>query len=129
MDVHVGARVRVRRKSLGLSQQRLAAALGITWQQVQKYERGANRITASRLWDIGVVLDVPLSFFFDEAPVAGRTGRFAVTDPMRFPEMFALVAAFHRISEPTVHGALLRLIRAAGRSEMPDSAGDRSAPE
>ena len=63
IDMHVGKRVRLRRTLLGMSQEQLGTELNITFQQVQKYERGANRISASRLWDIGQILDVPISFF------------------------------------------------------------------
>ena len=64
VDVHVGSRVRLRRTLLGLSQERLGEAVGLTFQQIQKYERGANRIGASRMYDLAHVLDVPVSFFF-----------------------------------------------------------------
>src|ERR1700761_1466352 len=66
IDAHVGARVRLRRTLLGLSQEKLGEAIGLTFQQVQKYERGANRIGASRLWELSSVLDVPVQFFFGE---------------------------------------------------------------
>ncbi len=66
VDVHVGRRFRVRRTLLGLSQEKLGEALGLTFQQVQKYESGANRISASRLYQIGHLLDVPVSYFFEE---------------------------------------------------------------
>src|SRR6201998_3236858 len=66
IDVHVGGRVRLRRTLLGMSQEKLGEAIGLTFQQVQKYERGANRIGASRLFDLSRVLDVPVSFFFDD---------------------------------------------------------------
>ena len=65
VDVHVGARVRLRRKILRFSQEKLGEQLGVTFQQVQKYERGANRIGASRLWKLSEVLDVPVNFFYD----------------------------------------------------------------
>ena len=65
VDLHVGARVRMRRKLLGVSQEKLADALGLTFQQVQKYERGANRISASKLFEIGRFLQAPPSYFFD----------------------------------------------------------------
>ena len=65
VDVHVGSRVRLRRTMLHMSQEKLAAALGVTFQQVQKYERGSNRVSASRLWDMGRVLNAPVSFFFE----------------------------------------------------------------
>src|SRR4028119_625057 len=71
IDVHVGSRVRLRRTLLGMSQEKLGEALGLTFQQVQKYERGVNRIGASRLFDLSRVLDVPISFFFDDMPGAG----------------------------------------------------------
>src|SRR5438067_4098480 len=88
IDVHVGSRVRLRRTLLGLSQERLGDALGLTFQQVQKYERGVNRVGASRLFDLARVLDVPIRFFFDDMPEAlsathagasraARTGAFA----------------------------------------------------
>src|SRR6266480_1858410 len=66
IDVQVGSRVRLRRNMLGLSQEKLGESIGLTFQQVQKYERGANRIGASRLPDLSQVLDVPVSFFFDD---------------------------------------------------------------
>src|SRR5215469_12581026 len=65
IDVHVGARVRLRRTLLGMSQVKLGQAIGLTFQQVQKYERGTNRVGASKLWQLAQVLDVPISFFFD----------------------------------------------------------------
>ena len=75
VDTHVGSRVRLRRALLGMSQEKLGEAIGLTFQQVQKYERGANRIAASRLFDLSRVLDVPVSFFFDDMPGAGDTTR------------------------------------------------------
>ncbi|KXJ56545.1 MAG: transcriptional regulator [Thalassospira sp. Nap_22] len=68
IDVHVGSRVRLRRTLLGMSQEKLGDALGLTFQQIQKYERGANRVGASRLYDISRALEVPVSFFFDDMP-------------------------------------------------------------
>ena len=70
IDVHVGKRLRLRRTLLGMSQERLGERLGLTFQQVQKYERGANRIGSSRLFELGQILDVPVSFFFDDMPRA-----------------------------------------------------------
>lgn len=70
VDLHVGRRIREQRKALGISQGRLAEALGLTFQQVQKYERGANRVSASKLWDIARTLDVEVSHFFDGADAA-----------------------------------------------------------
>ena len=73
IDVHVGARMRLRRTLLGMSQEKLGEAIGLTFQQVQKYERGANRIGASRLFDLSRVLDVPVSFFFDDMGEAAQS--------------------------------------------------------
>src|ERR671924_1655073 len=66
IDVHVGSRIRLRRTLLGMSQQKLGEAIGLTFQQVQKYERGANRVGSSRLYDLSRVLDVPVSYFFED---------------------------------------------------------------
>ena len=74
IDIHVGSRVRLRRNMLGLSQEKLGEAIRLTFQQVQKYERGANRIGASRLHDLSRVLDVPVSFFFDDMDPVRRAG-------------------------------------------------------
>src|ERR1700724_1363620 len=91
IDIHVGARVRLRRTLLGMSQEKLGEAIGLTFQQVQKYERGANRVGDSRLYDLSRVLDVPVAFFFEEmAPVqpasenapAGTVPERHESDPM-----------------------------------------------
>jgi transcriptional regulator with XRE-family HTH domain len=68
IDAHIGSRLRQRRTLVGMTQDKLAAVLGITFQQVQKYERGVNRISGSRLYDLAIALDVPMSFFFDDLP-------------------------------------------------------------
>ena len=79
VDVHVGSRVRLRRTMLGMSQEKLGEAIGLTFQQVQKYERGANRIGASRLHDLSCVLDVPVAYFFEEyGDGAGSAGADAI---------------------------------------------------
>lgn len=72
VDAHVGALVRKRRTELGLSQEKLADAIGLTFQQVQKYEKGTNRISSSRLMQIASALDVPPTYFFDKAPTAAK---------------------------------------------------------
>lgn len=86
IDVNVGIRLRLRRTLLGLTQQQLGDAIGVTFQQVQKYERGTNRISASRLFDMACVLSVPVSFFFEDLPetvVQARTGRAGTVTPIR----------------------------------------------
>lgn len=85
VDVHVGNRIRLRRTLLGLSQEKLGEALGLTFQQIQKYERGANRVGASRLYDLSQVLDVPIGFFFDDMQ-APRDARASSATPRQFPE-------------------------------------------
>src|SRR5215212_4241096 len=107
IDVHVGARVRLRRQMLKMSQEQLGKAIGLTFQQVQKYERGANRIGASRLYQVSRVLDVTPSFFFDDMdPVRAPAipGGFAEppaeafeSDPMRRRETVELVEAYYAI--------------------------------
>jgi transcriptional regulator with XRE-family HTH domain len=68
IDIHVGSRIRLRRTMLGMSQEKLGESLGITFQQIQKYEKGTNRVGASRLQNIAGILNVPVSFFFEDAP-------------------------------------------------------------
>ena len=87
IDVHVGGRVRLRRTLLGMSQDKLAQALGLTFQQIQKYERGANRIGSSRLYHLSQILDVPVSFFFDDMPaeVAAAGGGRGMSDADQDP--------------------------------------------
>jgi transcriptional regulator with XRE-family HTH domain len=122
IDVQVGSRVRLRRNMLGLSQEKLGTAIGLTFQQVQKYERGANRIGASRLHELSRVLDVPVSFFFDDMdPVRAPAipGGFAEppveafeSDPMRRRETVELVDAYYAIDDAAVRRRLLDLARA-----------------
>ena len=80
VDVHVGGRVRLRRTLLGLSQEKLGNALSLTFQQIQKYERGANRIGSSRLYQLSRILEVPVSFFFDDMPEAVSSARVGVSE-------------------------------------------------
>ena len=120
IDVHVGSRVRLRRTLLGLSQEKLGDALGLTFQQVQKYERGANRIGASRLFDLSRVLDVPVSFFFDEmskdtsapAGLADLPQMQFEADPMAKRETLELVRAYYRIEDPMVRRRIFDLAKA-----------------
>src|SRR3984893_7091849 len=119
IDVHVGSRVRLRRNMLGLSQEKLGEAIGLTFQQVQKYERGANRIGASRLHDLSRVLDVPVSFFFDDmdpvrapaipAGFAEPAAEAFDSDPLRRRETVELVSAYYRIDDPALRRRLFDL--------------------
>ena len=116
VDVHVGNRIRLRRTLLGMSQERLASLLGLTFQQVQKYERGMNRVGASRLWDISKVLEAPISFFYEDMDkvVANQSPRMFnivdesntmmredeeeyIVDPMQKQETIELVKAYYKI--------------------------------
>ena len=126
IDIHVGSRVRLRRTLLGMSQEKLGAAIGLTFQQVQKYERGANRVGASRLYDLSHVLDVPVSYFFEEITPAAATAAEArregtlegspgpayEADPMMRRETLELVRAYYRISDPRVRRRLFDLAKA-----------------
>ncbi|WP_119679869.1 helix-turn-helix domain-containing protein [Indioceanicola profundi] len=123
VDVHVGSRVRLRRTLLGMSQEKLGEAIGLTFQQVQKYERGANRIGASRLFDLSRVLDVPVSFFFDDMQPDGAEAKPASTpeesgelDPMAKRETLELVRAYYRITEPAVRKRIFELAKAVAAS-------------
>lgn len=125
IDVHVGRRVRLRRTLLGMSQEQLGEALNITFQQVQKYERGSNRISASRLWDIAQILDVPISFFFDDmtddtmehSPRKMRGGSAPEiegqpNDPMARRETLELVRAYYTITNTSVRKRVTEMVKA-----------------
>ena len=129
VDVHVGGRVRLRRTLLGLSQEKLGEAIGLTFQQVQKYERGANRIGASRLYDLSRVLQVPVSYFFDEmsdevaASSPGQRRGMAQEqdtyepDPMAKRETLELVRAYYRIKDPQVRRRVFDLAKALASAD------------
>lgn len=111
MDVHVGSRIRLRRTLLGMSQERFGAKLGLTFQQIQKYETGKNRVSASRLWMISRVLDVPVSFFFDDYAGGGEKGHAPpLVDASR--KALSLHQAFARITDDTHRTALVGMARA-----------------
>jgi transcriptional regulator with XRE-family HTH domain len=118
VDVHVGRRVRHRRTLLGLSQEKLGEAIGLTFQQVQKYERGANRISASRLYILSHVLDVPVSFFFDDLPAVEGVAptRPAADDVMCRRETLELVRAYYAIPDEGTRKRLVDLVRAVGKA-------------
>ena len=132
IDVHVGSRIRLRRTLLGMSQERLGEALGLTFQQVQKYERGVNRVGASRLFDLSRVLDVPISFFFDDMPESlanthgghepARLGLLRDAGRLRRrcaepPRDLELVRAYYRITDPAVRKRVFDLIKSMGPAE------------
>jgi len=117
IDTYVGARIRMRRHMLGMTQTALANALGLTFQQVQKYEKGTNRVSASKLQQIGEALKVPAPFFFEGAPGAGGAKRGAAPAIPVFAVEFltsrdgvALAKAFGKIRDPKVRHRLVALI-------------------
>ena len=125
VDVHVGGRVRLRRTLLGMSQEKLGSALGLTFQQIQKYERGTNRIGSSRLHQLSRVLDVPVSFFFDDMPGTGGRQGFEEGGQASFDqeqlskrETLELVRAYYRILDPTVRARLFDLVKALGGTKV-----------
>ena len=134
IDIHVGHRLRLRRTLLGMSQERLAHLLGLTFQQIQKYERGVNRIGSSRLYELGQILHVPVSFFFDAMPesdgdraqdllapglapgLAEEPATFTFDDDRDLAldkrETLELVRAYNRIPDPAVRKRLFELAKA-----------------
>jgi transcriptional regulator with XRE-family HTH domain len=120
-DKHVGSRVRMRRMMLGMSQEKLGDGLRLTFQQVQKYEKGTNRIGASRLQQISQILQVPVSFFFEGAPVAHTAIRSHgmgeapspayVSDFLATSDGLALTKAFMRITEPKLRRRIVELVQ------------------
>ncbi len=133
IDAHVGARVRLRRTLLGMTQTHLGDALGLTFQQMQKYERGANRISASRLFDLSRVLDVPLEYFFDDMPrevAASSPARGGgktkeppsyEPDPMATRETLELVRAYYKIEDAEIRKRLFEMTKTLGAAESKDS--------
>lgn len=126
VDAHVGSRVRLRRMLLGMSQERLGESMRLTFQQVQKYEKGVNRIGASRLFQISKILDVPVQFFFEEAPYVGEPGSapgMAESDSEAFileflnsREGLELNRAFVKIGDAKVRKSVVDLVRALSAS-------------
>ncbi len=127
IDVHVGSRVRLRRKLLDMTQEKLGAAIGLSFQQVQKYEGGSNRIGASRLFDLARALDVPVGFFFDDmsddvAACSPRQSKGTASeavdggpDPMVMRETLDLIPAYYKIHDTSVRKRLLAFMQALAR--------------
>ncbi len=134
VDIHVGARVRVRRKLLGMTQTKLGDALGLTFQQVQKYELGTNRISASRLHDLSRVFDLPINYFFEDMPPEVATSSLAIKgrgkakklpsyklDPMTTQETMSLVRAYYKIKDAGVRKRIYEMTKALGADAAKDS--------
>jgi transcriptional regulator with XRE-family HTH domain len=128
VDRYVGSRVRMRRIMLGMSQEKLGEALGLTFQQVQKYEKGTNRVGASRIQQISEILQVPVSFLFDGGPsgIVGAQGSREgaspayVSDFLATSEGLALTRAFTRISEAKLRRSIVELVEQIAAREAPD---------
>ena len=126
-DKHVGSRVRMRRMMLSMSQEKLGDALGLTFQQVQKYEKGTNRIGASRLQQISQILQVPVSFFFEGAPAAVTSGRQEglseapspayVSDFLATPDGLALTKSFMKITDSKLRRRIVDLVEQIASSD------------
>ena len=142
VDVHVGCRLRLRRTLLGISQEKLAESVNLTFQQIQKYERGSNRIGSSRLFEFSKVLDVPVSYFFDEMPANALSGRpmsgrgrkgFGEAgtpfeqekDPLIKRETLELVRAYYKIREARVRKRIFEMVKAVGAASHAEALGGR----
>ncbi len=134
VDVHVGARVRMRRTLLGMTQTDLGDALGLTFQQVQKHERGTNRISASRLYDLSRVLDLSIKHFFEDipaavaasSPAAKKSGKAKKPpsygpNPMHRQETLELVRAYYNVEDADVRKQVREMARALGADAGKDS--------
>lgn len=141
VDVHVGSRVRLRRTMQSMSQEKLGDALGITFQQIQKYEKGTNRIGASRMQQIAAALKVPISFFFEGAPssagvvqpgMAEANATSYVVDFVSSAEGIALNRAFVRIPSATIRRKVVDMVRAladeTGEPEVTDGTSEKPSP-
>ncbi|MFE0013534.1 helix-turn-helix domain-containing protein [Mesorhizobium sp. NPDC059054] len=126
IDTHVGSRIRLRRNMLGMSQEKLGENLGITFQQIQKYEKGTNRVGASRLQAIASIMSVPVSFFFEDAPGQDGIprGGFAEDNAMALaaefcstPEGLQLNRAFVKVADPKVRRRIIDLIKSLAGDE------------
>ena len=142
VDMHVGSRMRQRRTLLGMSQSKVGEAVGLTFQQIQKYERGSNRIGSSRLYEFAKVLDVPVSYFFDEMPSNALSGRpmsgrgrkgFGEAgtpfeqekDPLIKRETLELVRAYYKIREGRVRKRIFEMVKAMGAASHAEVLGGR----
>lgn len=122
IDIHVGSRVRLRRMLLSMSQEKLGDQMGLTFQQIQKYEKGTNRIGASRLYHISQILEVPVQFFFDDAPLAAgqKEGKSGMSEPRMENFLYEfistrdgleLIRAFVSIQDTKVRKRVVDLVR------------------
>ena len=126
VDIHVGGRVRLRRMLVGLSQEKLGVSMGLTFQQIQKYEKGVNRIGASRLFRLSEVLDVPVQFFFDGMPKIEGSIASGMAEPKQEVFLYEFLntrdglelnRAFVKVTDANVRKSVIELVRSLGRSK------------
>lgn len=124
IDFHVGSRIRMRRLMVGMSQEKLGERLGITFQQVQKYEKGTNRVGSGRLHEIGRILGVPVSYFFEGQELGTSGERDASSPDSAVPDKdsLELLQAFNAIVDPQVRRALVNMARALADQAARDDA-------
>ncbi len=132
VDVHVGQRIRARRSLMGISQEKLAMAVNLTFQQIQKYERGANRVSASRLYQFGKILNVPVAYFFEQygepqdKPVTyglsdNDQESFAYGDILHAKETLDLIRVYYSIPDPQKRKDLFKVIKSMAENIAPPS--------
>ena len=122
VDVHVGARIRTRRLLLGMNQETLANALGLTFQQVQKYEGGANRVSASRLAEVAEVLGVPVAYFFNDLDLAddpAAVEEAELREMLQRPDVIELIRRYYAIANPAVRQQFLEMVKTVAQSQQP----------
>ena len=114
VDVYVGGRVRTRRLLLGMNQEELAKRLGLTFQQVQKYESGANRVSASRLWEIAAIVKMPIGYFFP-----GDQSQHRPNEQLQRPESIELIRFFYAIPDGPKRQQFLEMVRVSASPDRP----------
>jgi len=129
VDVYVGGRVRLRRMLVGLSQEKLGISMGLTFQQIQKYEKGANRIGASRLFRLSQILEVPVQFFFDGMPAVDGQVATGMAEPKQDAFLYEflhtrdgleLIRAFVKVANADIRKSVIELVRSLGRNQAKD---------
>lgn len=125
VDIHVGKQIRTQRSLLGMSQQKLAESIGLTFQQVQKYERGTNRVSAGRLYQFSKLLNVPISYFFDQYGEAkssygfsdNEQAAFGEEDLMQKKETLELVRVYYSVQDEQKRKSILKFIKSMAEDE------------
>ncbi|MDD2840503.1 MAG: helix-turn-helix transcriptional regulator [Rickettsiales bacterium] len=125
VDVYVGARLKIKRNELGLSQNKIGELTGVTFQQIQKYEKGSNRIGSSRLYDFAKILKVPVSYFFDQYEAAYGSKGYLTDSKVNFDdknsvsekEVITLIKNFSAIKEPTLRKSIITLAKTLSKKD------------